>query len=690
MLSTLNRELSWLSFNERVIQEAMDTSVPLVERIRFLGIYSNNLDEFFRVRVANIRRMMLINNNDIEGFDGTAAELFDEIRRVVVEQQRLFERTYKKILVDFSKHGVYHITEKDLNEEQVLELKTYFHDKVRHSIVPIILDKKHPFPRLRDYRIYLGVKMTYSDSKKFRYAVLSIPTDISRFHLLKEENKQKVILLDDILRLNLFDIFNIFNFETIEAYTFKFTRDAELDLDDDISISFFDKIEKSVKNRKKGAPVRFVYDKEMPADLLAYLLNGMNIKLGVNTIPGGTYHNFKDFRKFPDFGRPEFVYQALPPLPNMQLEQQRSIFKTILAKDVLLHFPYQRFSYIVDLLREVAIDPKVSSIKINVYRVSYNSQIMNALMNAVSNGKEVTVIFELQARFDEENNLYWSERLKEYGAKVFYGFPTMKVHSKLLQIKRLKDKKTEVISYIGTGNFHEQTAKVYGDLGLLTAHTAINKEVKKVFDIVEKGVNSTNFKELMVSPYNTRRKIFTLIQNEMNFAKKGKAALIQIKINNLVDMQLIKKLYSASRAGVKIELIVRGTCCLIHNLPKKSENIQVISIVDRFLEHARFMRFENNGDPQYYLSSADWMERNLDKRIEVSTPVYDRDIQKELDLIFNYQWRGNVKSRILDGEMKNEYRRSEFDEPFRAQFELYKYYESLTKGKPKKKKPTVI
>jgi polyphosphate kinase len=679
MTSIINRELSWLSFNERVLQEAMDPRVPLVERIRFLGIYSNNMDEFFRVRVANIRRMVLLNDNQIDGFSGTSEELFEEIRRVVLEQQKTFEWAYKKILVDFSNHNVYHITEKELDDEQKKELENFYEEKLKHSIVPFILDKKNPFPRLRDYQIYLGVKLIYPDKKKVRYAVVQIPTNFNRFYQLHKGEKKQVIILDDIIRLNLKSIFSIFNFEEIESFTFKFTRDAELDFDDDISVSFFEKIEKSVKLRRKGVPLRFVYDQEMPNDLLLQLLLGLNLRLGINTIPGGKYHNFKDFRSFPDFGIKECSYPELPPLSHPALEGQRSLFKAVLEKDVLLHFPYQKFSYIVDLLREAAIDPKVKSIKMNVYRVSPNSQIMNALMSAVGNGTDVTVVFELQARFDEENNLYWSNRLKENGARVLYGFPEMKVHSKLLQIKRVSGKINQVVSYVGTGNFHEGTARIYSDLGLLTANPLINKEVKKVFQLVEHSHERSIFKHLIVSPLNSRRRINSLINNEIHAVKNGKKGFIKLKINNLVDNDLIERLYKASRAGVKIQLIIRGICCLIPGIPKKSENIEVISIVDRFLEHARFMIFGNDEDPLYFISSADWMERNIDKRIEVSCPIWDKDIQQELADVFNFQWNGNVKVRILDKEMTNKYRESNGSKSFRAQVELYNYYKKREK-----------
>jgi polyphosphate kinase len=675
----LNRELSWLSFNERVLQEAMDINVPLVERIRFLGIYSNNLDEFFRVRVAAVRRMKSFDKEKIEGFNGTPAELLDEIRRIVLEQQKSFEWAYKKILIDFGKHNVFHITEKDLNSNQEKELRKFYQEKLRHAIVPLILDKKTPFPRLKDYHIYLAVKMKYSTADKVRYALVQIPSQFSRFYQLEDGNKKQVIMIDDIIRLNLRSIFSIFNFDEIDAHTFKFTRDAELNLDDDLSESFIEKIEKSVKLRKKGEPLRFVYDQNMPEDLIEHLLSGLNLKQGINTIPGGKYHNFKDFSKFPDFNIKEFVYPTMPPLKHVLLEGKRSIFKAILEQDVMLHFPYHKFTYVVDLLSEAAIDPKVISIKINVYRVAHDSQVMNALMNAVSNGKEVTVIFELQARFDEENNLNWSERLKENGANVLYGSPQRKIHSKLLQIQRVTGNKTQTVTFVGTGNFHEGTANIYGDLAILTANKKIALEVGKVFELIENGNEKIQFHHLMVSPFNTRQNILTLIDNEIKFAKKGRKALIKIKINNLVDIEMIEKLYKASEAGVKIDVIVRGICTLVPKDPIRSANIKVISIIDRYLEHARFMIFGNGDDPLHFISSADWMERNLNSRIEVTAPVFDENLKKEIDLIFDYQWKGNVKVRVLDKSMNNRYRKNDVKKPFRAQFELYEYYRKFSK-----------
>lgn len=671
----INRELSWLSFNERVLQEALDEKVPLVERMRFLGIYSSNMDEFYRVRVANIKRSINIHNKKADGFKGTPKDLYDTIQKVVIGQQREFERAYEQILEGFAKDRIYHLEEDSVTPDEIRELTAYFHREVIHNVVPIILDKRMPFPRLRDKAIYLAVRMEWDGKRKVRYALIEIPSTIPRFYTFRKEERQGFILLDDIVRLNLEELFPIFSFDTIAAYTFKFSRDAELNLDDDVSLSFIEKMEKSIKQRKKGEPVRFVYDYRMPGDLRELLLRHLNLKLGVNTIPGGKYHNFKDFMKFPDFGNPEYLYPKQLPQSHPQLDGHRSIIKQVLKKDVLLHFPYERFDYVVDLLREAAIDPKVQSICINVYRVAKNSQVMNALINAVSNGKEVLVVLELQARFDEENNLYWAERLKDYGARVLYGYEGLKIHSKLLQIRRVSEKKEQLITYVGTGNFNENTAQVYTDLGMLTVNRKIALEVQHVFEMMEQTIHRYAFRYLLVSPINMRRKLLFLIQHEIKAAMKGKKAKIQLKVNNLVDRQMIDKLYEASKAGVKIELIVRGVCCLIPNLKGKSENITAISIVDRYLEHARFMIFHNEGDPLFFITSADLMERNLDKRIEVGIPVYDPDVQQELARIFSMQWKDTVKARTLDKHQKNRHcRSSDDDEPFQSQQELYRYY----------------
>jgi polyphosphate kinase len=674
-MNLINRDISWLGYNERVLQEATDDTVPLVERMRFLGIYSNNMDEFFRVRVANLRRLTTLKKQKIDGFNGSPEELYKEIREIVLKQQEKFKAAYEQIVAEFSQRGVRVINEKQLSEAQLLFLKKYFLTELKHEIFPLILDKKNEFPKLRDYAIYLAIKL--EDNKgKIRYALIQIPSEPGRFVILPNETTKDVILLDDIIRIHLKDIFSIFQPVKADAFTFKFTRDAELDLDDDLTTTFIEKIEKSLKQRKKGIPVRFVYDSKMPKDLLDFLLKSLELKFGLNTIPGGRYHNFKDFMRFPDFKNPDFLFKYQPPNDHPKLKNAQSIINVIEKEDILLHFPYQRFDHVVDLLREAAIDPKVRSIKINIYRVARNSDVMKALLAAVFNGKEVTVVMELQARFDEENNLYWSDRLKEFGARVIYGVPGLKVHSKLLQITRISGKKEQFISYIGTGNFNERTSTIYTDVALLTANREIALEVNRVFRLIENNLERGTYKHLLVSPFNSRRKLFSLIEREITHVKKGKTGAFRMKLNNLTDKKIIEKLYDASKQGVKIQLIIRGICCLKPGVKGLSENIEVISIVDRYLEHARFFIFENAGNPEYIITSADLMERNLDNRVEVGVFVQSKEIQDELNRIFDFQWRGSVKARLISSDSKTRYRKRNLP-PFHAQQELYGYYESL-------------
>ena len=676
-MELINRELSWLSFNQRVLQEALDKRVPVVERLRFLGIYSNNMDEFFRVRVANIKRIISIKKNSVQGYKGTAAELLEDIREEVVEQQKQFQACYQEILKELEKNDIYQLTENNLTDKQRSELIHFFQSELKHEIVPIILNPKNPFPKLRDKNIYLAVDMHKEGVKKSYFALIQIPSTFPRFYQIHEEGKSYFILIDDIIRLNLDSIFSILEMSKIQAYTFKFTRDAELNLDDDLSTSLIEKMEISLQNRKKGEPVRFVFDSTMPSDLKNYLLKSLNLKSGLNAIPGGRYHNFKDFSSFPDFGKAHLVNQKLIPLEHPDLIDTKSYLETYAQKDVLLHFPYQKFDYVVDTIREAAIDPTVKSIKINVYRVAHNSQIMNALLSAVSNGKQVVVIFELQARFDEENNLYWSERMKEQGAKVIFGINGLKVHSKLLKITRVVKGKEQIVSFLGTGNFNERSAKIYSDLGLFTSNPIICNEVRKVFKLMENNIERGVYRNLLVSPFNNRRKLSELIQEEIKNAKKGLPAKISLKINNLVDSKMIEKFYQASCAGVKIHMIVRGVCSLVPGVKGVSENIEVVSIVDRFLEHARFFIFENNGAPLYYITSADLMERNLDKRIEVGTPILEPRLQKEIQVIFDTQWSDTTKSRIITKKLANKYKELDDQEPVRSQMKLYDHYKQL-------------
>lgn len=679
-MQLINRDISWLSFNDRVLQEALDDNVPIIERMRFLGIYSNNMDEFFRVRVAYIRRLIPLDKVEIQGFSGTPTQLMDEIRNIVMRQQVKFQVAYTKILKQLEEENIYHVTEKDLSEKQIEELEAYFNAELKHAIVPIILGKKNPFPNLKDSGIYLAVEMFMEGKMQRRMALIQIPEQFPRFHKMKGGEQQNIILLDDIIRLNLRSIFSIFIFDHVRAFTFKFSRDAELDIDDDISVSFMEKIRQSVNKRKVGEPVRLVYDEQMPEEMLKFLLSKLGLKKGVNTIPGGKYHNFKDFMSFPDFGRADFVFPKRKANWHPRLVNKRSLLKEIAKGDVLLHFPYQRFDHVVDLLRESAIDPKVKSIKINVYRVAKQSQVMNALINAVLNGKQVFVVIELQARFDEENNLYWANKLREAGAKVSFGMEKLKVHSKLIQIHREGSKGDLLVSYIGTGNFHEKTANIYEDLGLLTVDPKIGEEVNRIFNILDGFTNNYKFDTLFVSPFTTRKVFEDLILNEIHNAKKGKEAYIRIKLNNLVDSDMIGLLYKASKAGVKIDMIIRGVCCLIPQKEGLSENIRVRSIVGRYLEHSRYLIFHNNGDRKYFIASADWMERNLDGRIEVGCPIFNVTIQQRIEKIFEIQWKGNVKSRIIDEQQLNIYFRDD-SAPFMSQEELYSFYKELSENR---------
>lgn len=680
----INRELSWLSFNERVLQEAEDKNVPLSERIKFLGIFSNNQDEFFKVRVATIKRMIDINIRSHKVLGENPEKVLMKIKERVINLQRKFEAIYDEVLKELEKQNIYIIDENGLNPEQVVFVKDYFEEKVRPDLSPIMLRKLDSFPLLQDKSIYLATKLSKSKSKKqFEYALIEIPTIVlPRFIVLpKLGNKKYVILLDDVIRFNLKDVFNIFDYDLFEAYTIKLTRDAELDIDNDLTKSFLEKIQKGVSSRKKGQPVRFVYDQEMPVDLFNYLKKALDFDQYDSMIPGGRYHNFKDFMNFPNIGGPELEYEPRPPSNHPDLVQEPSILKAIEKNDILLHYPYQKFSIFINLIREAAIDPNVLSIKITLYRVASNSKIINALINAARNEKNVTAVVELQARFDEKSNIYWARKLEEAGVNVLFGIPGLKVHSKLLLITSKFDK--SIINYAGisTGNFHEGNAMVYTDMTLLTIDKRITKEVSKIFDYFENTYKTQAFRHLIVSPQFMRNRLITLIDNEIKNSLQGKNAYIILKINNLVDTIMIKKLYQASQSGVKITIIIRGICSLIPGVPGMSENIEAISIVGRYLEHARIFIFCNDNQEKYFISSADWMTRNLDNRIEVASPIYDPAIQHEIKKILELELQDNVKARIIDECQGNIYKRNGSANHLDSQFEVWKYYHELGESK---------
>ncbi len=679
----INREISWLSFNERVMQEAADSSVPLVERFRFLGIFSNNRDEFFKVRVATIKRMLEFEQRASKIIGEDPVKLLNDIQRIVLKQQEKFESIQQEIVQELKKYNIHVINEKQLLPWHEEYIQDFFETKVLPELSPIILSNTEDFPELQDKSIFLAVKLTKKRRPTvFDYALVEVPTKaIGRFVILPSEGEKKyLILLDDVIRFCLDKVFSIFDFDQYEAHAIKFTRDAELDIDNDIAKSHLEKISKGVSKRKKGQPVRFIYDRDIPTDFLDYLIIKMDLDKYDHLIQGKRYHNSKDFMDFPNLGGESLEFAPMPSLQHPDIRCNDDILSIVEEKDVLLHPPYQGFNNFLKLLRQAAIDREVESIMITIYRVARNSRVMNALINAAQNGKKVTAVFELQARFDEESNIYWSKKLEEAGGNVVFGFPGLKVHAKLVHIRRRTKKGIKDCALIGTGNFHEQNARVFSDLLLFTSYRPIVAEVKKVFRLFDNHLRIWKYNHLMVSPTYMRREIFSLIDNEINNQKEGKPAYIILKLNNLVDKAVINKLYQANNAGVKIDLIVRGICSLIPGEKGMSENIKVISILDKFLEHARVFIFCNGGDELIYLSSADIMARNLDYRIEVATPVYDPDIREEIRTIINIQLKDNIKARVVNSKHNNRYKkRGRKHKPVRSQMELYKYYQDKLK-----------
>lgn len=676
-----DRELSWLRFNARVLQEADDNRNPLNERLKFLGIFSNNLDEFFRVRVATLRRLIELHKTELKEETHSYEKVLGDVMAEIADQQKLFNQIYNNIIEQYKKHNIYLINEKQLDKEQGQFVRRYFIEKIRHHLFPIMLKNFRSGSELADHAIYLAIILKRSDNPdKDAHAIMEIPTNaVGRFVILPEKNGKKyVIILDDVIRYCLDEIFARFKYDKFKAFTFKFTRDAELDIDNDVSKSFLEIMAESLEQRKRGLALRFVYDSNMPHDLLKAVSSKLKINMTDHVNEGGRYHNFKDYMNFPNLGGPELENQKIQALPHKDIPDGASIIKAIRRKDIMLHYPYQSFKYIVDLLREASIDPKVRSIKMTIYRVANPSNIINALINAARNGKRVTVFMELQARFDEKNNIYWSEKLQEAGVKVLHSIPGLKVHSKLIMIKRKESGGYRHYANIGTGNFHEKTASLYGDDSLLTVNPKIALEVDKVFDLFEASFRPLRFRTLVVSPFSTRNFFIRLINHEIANAKLNRKAWIKVKLNSLSDVRLINKLYQASQAGVKIELVIRGICKLVPGIKGLSENIKVISIIDKFLEHTRVIIFYNGGEERYFITSADWMVRNLDNRIEVTTPIFDPEIQQELKDMMNIQLQDNTKARLLDQNMSNSYYTNKKD-PVRAQIETYNYLKQIHK-----------
>jgi len=677
----INREISWLSFNERVLQEAADERNPLVERFRFLGIFSNNLDEFFRVRVATIRRLIKLKRDDPAAFDHDPEIIFENINKINLKLQKRFDEIHQELLVRFEEEGIFLVDESELMPGQQQFVTNFFREHIRPAIFPVMLQNIKRTTFIRDRAIYLVVHLVRTqEPRKEDLALIKVPTSvISRFLILPGmDDKKYIIMLDDVIRFNLAEVFAIFDYDHFRAYTIKLTRDAELDIDNDVSKSFIERLSESLKQRKKGMPVRFVYDQDVPAPVLKTICQQLKISGKDSIIPGARYHNFRDFMAFPNLGGAHLEYEPMPPLPHRDLFGVKSILDVIRSKDVMLHFPYQSFHHIIDLLREASIDPRVRSIKMTIYRAAKNSKVINALISAARNGKKVTVFLELQARFDEQANIFWSEKLQEEGVKIIHGISGLKVHSKLMLIKRKEDKKLVSYANIGTGNFNEETARLYCDDSLLTSNPGITAEVDKVFDLFENAYAlPVSFRHLIVSPFRTRRFFLRLIDNEIRHARAGKRAELLLKMNSLVDEEIVKRLYKASQAGVKCRLIIRGICVLMPGVPGMSENIEAISILDRYLEHSRVFIFHNGGDERFFISSADFMVRNLDHRIEVGCPILSKDIQEELRNMMEIQWKDNVKARVLEKKRRNLYRIADNRSPVRSQVAIYDYLKQL-------------
>ena len=668
----INREISWLEFNERVLEEANDFTVPLIERIRFLGIFSNNLDEFYRVRYATVKRIAVSTNSGKKLFKGrTAQELLNDITLKATDLQQKSFLTLNNIIKLLEKDKIYFIDESKIKFNHRQFINNYFFEIISPAIEVIILNKNKKFPKFKENLSFLLIRIVLEDDE-IQNAIIRFPRNLDRFVILPLDSiEQNIIMIDDIIRFHLKDIFKIFNPKSIEANMVKASRDAELDFDDDISKSYLDKIAQSVKERSSADPVRFVYDSEIKLETLNFLLNKMGINNETDSIiPGGKYHNRRDYMDFPNLDN-SLVYKPIPPLNVKGFSHSDNTFDKLKEKDFMIHTPFHKFTYLISFLMKSSIDPKVKKISITIYRLSKLSKVASALINAARNGKKVVVQIELQARFDESANIRYAKEMQSQGIKLIFGSPSLKVHSKICLIERLENGNLKKYGFISTGNFNESTAKIYTDLTLFTSNVKILEEVSNVFNFFNANYKKYVFKNLFVSPINTETKIKKLINNEIINAKNGKEAWIKIKINNITSYSLIRSLYDASRAGVKIKMIVRGICCLIPGYKNMSKNIEVISIVDRYLEHTRFMIFNSNDNNKVFISSADWMTRNLDNRVEVTCPILQEDLKKEILDIFNIYWSDSIKARLINSNSKS---RITNQKSFKSQEKMYNYY----------------
>ncbi|MEK9781987.1 MAG: polyphosphate kinase 1 [Flavobacteriales bacterium] len=672
----INREISWLDFNARVLQEAADPNVPLIERLRFLGIFSNNLDEFFQVRYATVKRIAQSAKAGKRILGGIAAsELLEQITKKVIVLQKESLQTLLAVEQKLQEENIYFINETEVLEAHKDFLKDNFLTKVSPALVTVMLSEglEQDFT---DNTAFLTVKLHLNNSPKNAYALIEINPDLDRFIVLpKVDDRQYIILLDDLIRYHFHLIFSFFDYHKIEAHMIKITRDAELDFEEDASKSYIEKIKASVEDRLISDPVRLVYDNTISKDALQVVMEKLKISATDGLIPGGRYHLRRDYMNFPDLGRKELLYDKQLPLTIKGLPLDENILPAIAEKDYLLYTPYHTFSYVIKFLREAALDPKVETIKITIYRLSKISQVISSLINAAKNGKKVLVQIELQARFDENNNIDFANKLEAAGVQLIFGVPGLKVHSKICVIERREGKKTKRYGFISTGNFNESTAKVYTDYTLFTSNQKILKEVNKVFNFLEVNYKLKKYKHLIVSPHYTQSVLNRLIDQEIDNQKAGLQAGIQLKLNNITSYKTIDKLYEASRAGVPIKIIVRGVCCLIPGVPNQSATIEVVSIVDKYLEHPRVYIFENAGDPKVYISSADLMTRNIEHRVEVSCPIYDAEVKQQILDTFDICWNDNVKARIINREPQNKFK-PKGTKDHRSQWDTYTYFQN--------------
>lgn len=681
-----SKEVSWLSFNSRVLQEAQSDDVPLLERLKFLGIYSSNLDEFFRVRVATLRRIIALEvpYEDIGIPD--PVKTLRQVNKILKKESEVFNTAYADVFKKLEGEGIRLInSEAEVPKRAVAHLDEFFMNKVFPRLMPIMVSAESELEGLQDNPMYLAVELSGKKGGGWpAHALIEIPSDLPRFFQLQAPGKTKLVMyLDDVIRHGLPKVFRSTPYTKFDSYALKFTRDAEMEMDSDFTESFYEQISEGLKSRQAGQPVRVNFDQAMPSRFLDRVLKALQFSAEDSQFPGARYHNRKDLIKFPSLDRSDLLYEKLPPIPHPTFgDGAPDMLKLIAAKDQLLYFPYHSFDRFIDLLRQASIDPDVRRIKMTQYRLASSSCVAHALMTAVRNGKEVTVLVEPTARFDEEANIAWAAKYRSCGINVILGVPGLKVHAKLCLITRMERGKLRHYSCIGTGNFNEDTARIYTDHMLMTGERGIGRDVERVFRFFVRNYQIPKLKHLICAPFDLRETIYEMIDNEIAAAKRDEKAVIWIKINNLSDVDTVRRLYDAADAGVKIRFIVRSMFSFVQGTSKKHENVEAVGIVDKFLEHTRVLVFHHGGDKRYFLSSADFLARNFDSRCEVVCPVYDQELQKQLDEFLQLQWDDNVKARILDTNLTNQVRHdADAEKPIRSQFAMEKLLRKKSRGK---------